>query len=172
MGIICAHVATHAERMLMRKPLWLMSCWLGWSLCLSACSLLAPKFEQPTLSVVGIELAGGNLLQQNFRVKFNIQNPNDRAIPVSGLHVTLDVGGEHIAQGQNDHAFVVPALGTVDFDMLISANVGLALLKLADRMDQHADSLEYQVSGMANIDLPYLRALPFHQSGSFSLKGH
>jgi LEA14-like dessication related protein len=153
--------------MLPRTPLL----FIGWSLCLVACSLVTPKFERPTLSVAGIELLNGNLLQQNFRVKFNIHNPNDRALPVSGLHASLSVGGEHIAQGQNDRAFVVPARGDVDFDMMITANLGVALLKLASKMDQHADSIDYDVSGAASIDLPFLRDLPFHQTGSFSLKG-
>jgi LEA14-like dessication related protein len=157
--------------MLMRKrlplPMWL----IGWSLCLVACSLLTPKFERPTLSVVGIELVNGNLLRQNFRVKFNIQNPNDRALPVSGLHASLSVGGEPIAQGQNDRAFVVPAKGSVDFDMMITANLGVAMLKLANKMDQHADSIDYDVSGAASIDLPFLRDLPFHQTGAFPLNG-
>ena len=153
--------------MLLRTPLL----FIGWSLCLAACSLLTPKFERPTLTVAGIELVNGNLLQQNFRVKFNIQNPNDRALPVSGLHASLSVGGEHIAQGQNDRAFVVPAKGDADFDMMITANMALALLKLTDKMNQHADSIDYDVSGAASIDLPFLRDLPFHQAGSFSLNG-
>jgi LEA14-like dessication related protein len=132
---------------------------------------VAPKFERPTLSVIGIEMVNGNLLQQNFRVKFNIQNPNDRAVPVSGLHASLSVGGEHIAEGQNDHSFVVPAKGDIDFDMMITANMALAVLKLANKMNQHADSIDYDVSGAATIDLPFLRDLPFHQTGSFPLKG-
>jgi len=143
---------------------------IGWSLCLAACSLLTPKFDRPTVSVAGIELTNGNLLQQTFRVKLNIQNPNDRALPVRGLHASLSVEGEHIAEGQNDRAFVVPAKGDIDFDLTITANMALALLKLANKMDQHADSIDYDVSGAASIDLPFLRDLPFHQTGSFSLK--
>ena len=53
----------------------------------------------------------GNLLQQSFLVKFEIQNPNDRAMPVSGLHAELNVGGERIASGVSNRAFVVPPLG-------------------------------------------------------------
>jgi len=123
------------------------------------------------LSVVGVELVGGNLLQQHCRVKFNIQNPNDRALPVSGLHASLSVGGESIAQGQNDRAFVVPAKGDVEFDMMITANMALALLKLGHVMDNRADTIAYDLSGAASVDLPFLHDLPFHQTGSFSLKG-
>jgi LEA14-like dessication related protein len=139
-------------------------------LFMAACSLVAPKFNRPNVSVVAIEMRGGNLLQQNFAVKLNVQNPNDRALPVSGLHVDLNVAGEKIASGVTDRAFVVPAFGETEFDLTIKANMALALLKLANKMDRHADSIDYDVSGAASIDLPFLRDLPFHQTGSLSLK--
>lgn len=138
---------------------------------LGACSLVTPKFTRPNVSVVSIEMRGGNLLQQNFAVKLDIQNPNDRALPVTGLHVELNVGGERIASGVSDRAFVVPALGDTEFDMTVKANAALALMKLAAKMDQHSDSIDYDLTGAASIDLPFLRDLPFHQSGSFPLKG-
>jgi LEA14-like dessication related protein len=140
-------------------------------LCLAACTLLTPKFTRPNVSVVSVEMRSGNLLQQNFAVKLNIQNPNDRALPVSGLHVELNVGGEQIASGVSDRAIVVPAFGESEFDMTIKANMALALLKLANKMDQQSDSIDYDLTGAASIDLPFLRDLPFRQTGSFSLKG-
>ena len=139
------------------------------SLSLGACSLLAPKFNRPNVTVISIELRGGNLLQQNFAVKLNIQNPNDRPLPVHGLHAELNVGGEQIASGVSDRAVVVPALGESEFDMTITANLALAFLKLADKANQHADSIDYELTGAASIDLPFLRNLPFRQSGTFKL---
>ena len=133
------------------------------SIALAAC---APKFERPNLTVVGIDLQGGNFLQQNFLVKFQVQNPNDRALPVSGLHAELNVGGQRIASGVSNRAFVVPPMGQSEFDMIITANMAAAMLQLANR---HADSIDYEVTGAANLDLPFLHDLPFHQAGSFSL---
>ena len=143
---------------------------LGLSLAawIAACSLVAPNFEKPNLSVVSIELVSGTLLQQNFLVKFNIQNPNDRTLPVPGLHAELNVAGERLASGVSNRAFVVPALGTADFDMTITANMALALLKFTQRTEPHSDSIDYEVTGAASVDLPFLRNVPFHQSGSFS----
>ena len=141
------------------------------SLGVAACSLVAPKFEKPNLSVVGIEMISGSFLQQNFLVKLNIQNPNDRVLPVSGLHAELNAFGERIAAGVSNRAFVVPALGETQFDMTITANMALALLKLANRPDTHSDSVDYDLTGAASIDLPFLRDLPFHEHGSFSLRG-
>ncbi|MGO8829223.1 MAG: LEA type 2 family protein [Steroidobacteraceae bacterium] len=144
----------------MSKPLLLILL-----LCTAAC---AAKFERPNLTVVGIDMKSGNLLQQTFLVKFQIQNPNDRDLPVSGLHAELNVGGEQIASGVSNRAFVVPAHGQSEFDMTITANMALAMLKLAN---QHADSIDYEVTGAASLDLPFMHDLPFHQNGSFPLKG-
>jgi len=146
--------------MLIPQQLLLLLLLLGSAAC-------TPKFERPNLSVASIEMQKGNLLQQTFLVKFQIQNPNDRPLPVNGLHAELNVGGERIASGVSNRAFVVPPLGQSEFDMTITANMALALLKLAN---QHADSIDYEVTGEASLDLPFLHSLPFHQNGSLSLK--
>ncbi|HLZ97215.1 MAG TPA: LEA type 2 family protein [Steroidobacteraceae bacterium] len=136
---------------------------------IAACSLVAPHFEKPILSVAGIELVGGNLLQQNLMVTFNVENPNDRALPVTGLHAELSVLDERIASGSVDRPFVVPAHGSTRFDMPIRANLALVLLKLSSRADKNAD-VPYELIGAVNIDLPFLHEVPFRQHGEFSLK--
>jgi LEA14-like dessication related protein len=151
--------------MLPRIPRWLLlPLFLAW---IAACSLVAPHFERPILSVTGIELTGGNLLQQNFLVKFNVQNPNDRALPVTGLHAELNVLGERVASGVVDRAFVVPAHGSSQFDMTISANLALVLFKLKAGADQRSDDIDYELTGVASVDLPFLREVPFQQRGVF-----
>jgi LEA14-like dessication related protein len=147
---------------------WLVCVFTAW--IAAACSLVAPKFERPEVSVVSIELLSGSLFQQNFLVKLNIQNPNDRALPVTGMHAELNVAGERLASGVSNRPFVVPAQGTTQFDMTITANMALALLKLSQRADNHSDSIDYDMTGSASIDLPFLRDLAFHQKGSFSLR--
>jgi len=141
------------------------------ALALSACALLRPRFEPPTVNVVGIELRSGNLLQQTFAVKLHVQNPNTQALPVRDLHFNLNVDGEAVADGVNERAFVVPARGEVDFDMNISANLAVVILKLAAKRQGHADSLDYEVTGAASVDLPFMSSIPFHQSGSLPLGG-
>jgi LEA14-like dessication related protein len=148
----------------------------GWLLAAAAsagaaCALVAPKFERPDIAVAGIELVGGNLLQQNFLVKLTVQNPNDRALPVTGLHAELTVSGERLATGVSDQPFVVPAHGSAQFDLAITANVALALLKLSQRSDGQPASIDYEVTGVASLDLPFMHQLPFHQKGAFAFGG-
>jgi LEA14-like dessication related protein len=134
-------------------------------ICITACT---PKYARPIVTVMSIQMQGGNLLQQSFLVKFQVQNPNNRALPVSGLHAELNVLGQRIASGVSNHAFVVPPMGESEFDMTITANMALALLQLSN---QHGDSIAYEVNGTASLDLPFLHDLPFHQAGSFQLRG-
>lgn len=138
---------------------------------LAGCGLIAPHYTRPTLSVVNVEMVGGNFLQQNFRVTFKIQNPNDRDLPVSGLHAELQVAGESIARGVSDRAFTVPRFGETQFDMRVTANLAMGLFKLASQMDRNTGAIDYDLTGAASIDLPLMRELPFHQHGSFTL-GH
>jgi len=137
----------------------------------SACTLFAPKFERPVLSVVGINMVGGNFLQQNFRVTMNIHNPNDQSLPVKGLTATLRVDGEEIASGTIDRPVSVAAHGDTEFDMVIKANMALALLHLGQHAQDHSDAVAYELVGAVAIDLPFFHSLEFHQTGSFSLKG-
>lgn len=136
---------------------------------LTACSLVKPQFTPPVVSVVSIELRKGNFLQQNFAVKLKIRNPNSRELPVRGLHTELKVGGEQIAAGVSDHAFVVPAQGETEFDVTVTANLALALLELTNKANPHPDSIDYDLTGAASIALPFMSNLPFHQTGTFSL---
>ena len=59
-------------------------------------------------------------------------------------------------------------MGESEFDMTITANVAAALLQLANK---NADLIDYELAGSANLDLPFLHEVPFHQAGSFSLRG-
>ncbi|MGO8855636.1 MAG: LEA type 2 family protein [Steroidobacteraceae bacterium] len=147
---------------------WLVCVFTAW--VAAACSLVAPKFERPEVSVASIELVSGNLFQQNFLVKFNIRNPNDRALPVTSLHAELNVAGERLASGVSNRLFVVPAQGATQFDMTITANMASVLLKLGQRADNHSDSIDYDMTGSASVDLPFLHDLAFHQKGAFSLR--
>ena len=135
-------------------------------LCI-AIAACAPKFERPDLSVVSVNVQHANFLQQTFLVKFQVQNPNNRAIPVQGLKADLAVGGQHVASGVSNQPFVVPPMGQSEFDMTITANTAAVLLALST---QHSDSIAYEVTGSASLDLPFLHDLPFHQVGSLSLQ--
>ncbi len=141
------------------------------SLGLGACALIHPNFTRPMVSVVGVQFVGGNLLQQDFRVTLKVQNPNDRVLPVSHLSADLRTDGEEIASGESARAFDVPPHGEANFEVMVSANIALAMLQLAKHRHDQSDAINYDVTGSVTLNLPFLRAIPFHQSGTFSWRG-
>jgi LEA14-like dessication related protein len=146
-----------------RQIVWLRRCAVAACVFLAAC---APHFERPTLTVVKIEYQGGNILQQDFRISFNIHNPNARALPVSGLEAHISVDGDVIAAGSSNRAFIVPALGDGPFDMTVHADMATGLIKLLG----HSDVLNYELTGNVSLDLAFLRSIPFHQNGVLPLR--
>ena len=136
---------------------------------LSACSTFTPRFERPELSVVDVRLLGGNLFQQKFRVTFDIQNPNDRALPVDHVSANLVMAGEPVASGATSRTFVVPARGETRFDMIVVANMATSLVQLAQRLNGADGAVDYELDGVVRLDLPLFHSLPFHEKGSFSL---
>jgi LEA14-like dessication related protein len=142
---------------------------LTFSLMLSGCSLLTPKFERPTVSVIAVQVVHANLFEQTIRLTLSVHNPNDRVLPVRRLTADLRTDGEEIATGESDAAFDVPARGDASFTISIKANMAIVLLQIANHRRDHTDAINYDVTGVVSLDLPFLRSLSFRQSGSFSL---
>lgn len=147
--------------------------WVFVAFCssLAGCAVFTPRFERPNVTVSSIEMQGGNIMRQSFLVRFNVQNPNNRPLPVSGVHVELNMVGRRVASGVSNSPFVVPPHGEAPFDMNITSNLALALLALSQRGDKHSDSIDYEMTGAASIDLPFMHDLPFHQNGTLDLHG-
>ena len=156
------------KTLVQRRLAWrLLAAGLLGTLLLSACSLV-PKFEKPTLELVSLKLADGNLLSQRFNVRLKVHNPNDRALPVNGLHYTVEIDGKAFGKGESTRAFTVPARGEAEFDMTLEANLAGAVAAVLSRRERaKGHELEYRLKGTVSIDLPLMRSLDFDQVGTF-----
>ena len=146
------------------------------SLCalaaLAGCAALAPKLEAPKLAVVGVTLVKGDLLQQRFKARMRVTNPNDRAIAVRRVSCTLEIGGEELGRGLSGSAFGIPALGEAEFDMEVTADLAGTVLGLLDRARGKGlpDTLRYRLRGEVKLARGFVRTIPFDESGSLSLR--
>lgn len=136
----------------------------------AGCAALAPKLETPKLSLQGVKMLEASLVEQRLEVRLRVQNPNDVEIPVRGLDLELEVGGEPIATGVSAREFAVPALGEAEFDMLVTANAATALLNLF-RSGGKRETLDYVIRGKLRTKLGMLRTVPFEEKGAIPLRG-
>jgi LEA14-like dessication related protein len=137
-------------------------------LALSGCALFVPKLQTPNLSIVDIEIRKANLLEQDLRLRMRVQNPNDRSLPIQGLTYTVYLGGQEFATGVSDASFVVPALGTAEFNMDVTANAAGALFAILGK--PHGQGIDYRMQGRVELSHGWLRSIPFEQSGTFTLR--
>ena len=143
------------------------------ALLLSAgCARFGARLEPPQLSVVGVEIARGDLFEQRFKARMRVQNPNDRSIAVRGVSYTLQIGGEELGRGLSGSSFTVPALGEAEFDMLVTVNLAGTVMRLLERArsDGLPDSLSYRLRGEVKLSEGFVRTIPFDEKGAVKLR--
>ncbi len=136
---------------------------------LSSGCALAPKFTTPTLTIVGVQLEGSDLLAQRLKVRVHVHNPNSTTLPVKGITYTLEIDGEPFATGESAASFLVPALGEAEFDMNVTTNVAGTLIRLLARGPDALQSVSYHLSGKVSLSQGWLQSIPFEQRGTFRL---
>jgi LEA14-like dessication related protein len=137
-------------------------------LLLAGCGGVA-SLQAPELDVVDVKLLGGDLSGQQLRVRMRVTNPNDRELPVKGITYRMEVGGEQFASGESVASFLVPALGSTDFDMSMNADMAGALFRLLGS-GRKLDDVDYRLSGKVSLSSGMLRSVPFDKKGSFKLR--
>lgn len=153
------------------RPLALALALLSLS-ALAGCASLAPKLEAPKLAVVGVTLVKGDLLQQRFKARMRVTNPNDRVIAVRSISYTLEIGGDELGRGLAGSAFEIPALGEAEFDMEVTADLAGTVLRLLDRARSKGlpDALRYRLRGEVKLARGFPRTIPFDETGSLNLR--
>jgi LEA14-like dessication related protein len=137
------------------------------AVAVSGCALFMPRFQTPRLSIVGVEVRKADFWQQQLSVRLHVENPNDRALPVSGLSYTIFIDGERLATGVSDTSFEVPARGTAEFNMNVTADVAGPLLTVLAR---GRAPVQYRLTGEVELSHYWLRAIPFEERGSVTLR--
>jgi LEA14-like dessication related protein len=139
------------------------------ALLTSGCAL-TPRLTTPTLTVAGLQVEGGDLLEQRLKVRVHVANPNDRRLPIRGVVYTLEIEGQPFASGEAAESFVVPALGETEFDMNVTTNMAGTLMRLLARGPDALQSVSYHLTGKISLSEGWLQSIPFEQRGTFRLR--
>jgi LEA14-like dessication related protein len=134
----------------------------------AGCSMFAPKLETPRLTIVRVSMTSGDMFNQNFLVRMNVQNPNDRELPVKAIDYKLFLEGDNFAEGMATKPFVVPALGETEFDLTVRTNFVSGLGRLLSRLNGR-DQVSYVFEGKVTADVGMVRKIPFQESGTVQL---
>lgn len=124
--------------------------------------------KPPTIDLVNLSLVSTGLLSQELRLDIKIGNPNDFAIPLSGLSFNLDVNGQPFADGLSNQSVTVPRLSYATVPVTGNTNT-LSLLRQLMTLG-NSDRIDYRLSGTAYIkQFGQSDSVPFERKGSLSL---
>jgi LEA14-like dessication related protein len=132
------------------------------------CSSLGPKIETPRLMIVSVAMTSVDIFSQQFLVRMNVQNPNDRELVVKGIDYQLFLEGDSFAEGVSNAPFVLPALGETEFDLTVRTNFVSSMGRLLSRLNGR-DDVQYLIEGKVFTDLGMIRKIPFRESGTVKL---
>lgn len=141
---------------------------LGLVLMLQSCSLFGPKLTVPRLKVISIGMVSADLFSQQFLVRMNVENPNDRELPIKGIDYKLFLQGDSFAEGVTNAPFVIPALGESQFDMTVRTNFVSSIGRLMSRLNGKS-KVEYVMEGTVFTKLGLFSKIPFQESGEVDL---
>jgi len=139
------------------------------ALFLSACSALRPDLQVPRLSLVSVAMTSADIFNQQFVVKVNVENPNDRELPITGIDYKLFLEGDSFAEGVSKKPFTVPAQGDIDFDLTVRTNFVSGAGRLLSRLNGR-EQVNYVVEGKVLTDISMLKKIPFQETGTVNFK--
>ena len=143
---------------------------IGIAMALSGCSTVSTKLEAPKVTLLGVSMLSADIFSQQFRVRLHVDNPNTRELPIKRLEYKLFLEGDSFADGDSGVPFVVPAIGSTEFDLLVNAHFVSSLGRLLSRMNgDNRSAVRYDVVGKVVVDKVFVPSLSFHESGMVEL---
>jgi LEA14-like dessication related protein len=139
------------------------------ALFLSGCAALRPDLQVPRLSLVSVAMTSADIFNQQFVVKVNVENPNDRELPITGIDYKLFLEGDSFAEGVSKKPFTVPAQGDIDFDLTVRTNFVSGAGRLLSRLNGR-DQVNYVVEGKVLTDISMLKKIPFQETGTVNFR--
>ncbi len=136
---------------------------------MTGCQSMGREVETPNLNLVSIKLLSAGLLEQRYGIRLRVQNPNSFRLPVKGMSYELKLAGASFATGVTPEPFSVPGFGETEFDIEVRTNLLNSARHLAEWYSGGGNTLDYELGGKLQVNLPFARAIPFSETGSINL---
>lgn len=136
-------------------------------LILAACVAGPGSLQPPNVTLSNVVPASGmTVFEQRYDVTLRIQNPNNAALPVSGLSYAIKLNGQEFARGVSNEHITVPALGDSLMKVTVTSTA-LDWLRQIERVQTTPDiNPSYEVKGVLYLEGYGNNRLPFSQAGS------
>jgi LEA14-like dessication related protein len=153
-----------------KKFIYMAGLLLATLLCLpQGCATKFNQLEDPKLNLVGFKLVDAQLMEQRYELTFRLINPNDVALPVTGIYYEVELEGTAFATGVNASPIDIPAYGETRVTVEMSTTLLQSIRSLAAIAEAKPDHLNFNLKGHLNVNLPMVGKIPFSETGKIKL---
>lgn len=138
-----------------------------------ACAGMPTQLLAPEVSVRNVALGKFDLSGLDVRVDLRVKNPNDLALPLTGIEYGLILQKVKVAEGRQARSVTLPALGETDLPLNLTINLlstATQLVPLFMNRRTAPKTLSYQVDGRVKLDWWYMPSIPFNKMGEVPLQ--
>ncbi|MGB7934514.1 MAG: LEA type 2 family protein [Gammaproteobacteria bacterium] len=133
----------------------------------SGCAGPGAYRDTPRVSLVSIQPKEMGVLEQRYGLQLRILNPNDTALPVTGMQYSLQINDHEFAYGVSRQPVTIPAYGEALLDVDVVSNLLSVLQQLQEANTGTQQSLTYRLSGNLSLE-NRLGKLPFDYHGELN----
>ena len=136
------------------------------ALILSGCAGMPFRGEPPRLSVADLRVVEATPLEQLYRVKLRIQNPNPKGLTIDGLTFDLFFNGRLLASGMSGERVYVGRYSDEIMDVRATSTAFGIFRQVMALSRGGGGSFDYRLKG--KLSLSGYRPLPIDHRGSLN----
>jgi LEA14-like dessication related protein len=136
---------------------------------LSGCASSPSKtvVKDPEVHLVDVEVVRARLLEQEFRLRFRINNPDDVDLQVRGLNYTVFLEKIKLASGKYTTWLTVPAHSRREFDVPVNTNLWRHMKDIAKLLKKPDEPIRYRLKGELAVGLMFGHNVNVAREGAF-----
>ena len=133
---------------------------------LAGCSTwMTGGFKDPDVQLVKVDVIKARLLEQEFRLYFRIDNPNNVSLPVRGLDYSVHLNEMMLAEGHSNEWFSVPAHGRHHFDVPVRTNLWRHVRQIVKALEKPDVPIRYRLQGEVKTGMLFGRRVHVSRNG-------
>ncbi|WP_341303336.1 LEA type 2 family protein [Pseudomonas sp. TMP25] len=140
---------------------------------LGGCSSLSSgDFKDPEVRLVNVDVVKAKLLEQQFMLRFRIDNPNSFSLPVRGLDYAVYLNQVKLAEGESNASFTVPAHGHHSFNVPVRTNLWRHLRQIVKALEKPDEPIPYRFQGAVKTGWLFGRSVHMSRNGEIIPGNH
>ncbi|MGV8844808.1 MAG: LEA type 2 family protein [Pseudomonas sp.] len=133
---------------------------------LTGCSSgITGSFKDPQVHLIKVDLVKARLLEQEFILRFRIDNPNAADLRVRGLIYSLYLNDVKLTEGEHSDWFSVPAYGHRVFVVPVRTNLWRHARQVVKALESPDQPIRYRLVGEVKTGLLFGRNVHVARNG-------